>query len=184
MPTQTAIKYFGYGTNRDLEMMQHMIGRQDINGQPGKLLGYELCIQKLEQIRDTIPGKSPGSASPREIIRKVFGDAFELFVARPKADGVIYGTIWELRPEEIALVKEWEMVELGMQEEVHAMAVDEKGNIIAVETQAVMDPPAVIDRIVTGDQYEPYIAPKDKMLGGADYVRADYLKRQTANLGN
>lgn len=172
------VKYFGYGSNKDLEMMVHMVGRQDLKGEPGKLLGYELCIQKLENIRDIIPENSPVSVSPREIIRQNFGDVFELFIARPKADGVVYGTIWDLTPEEIELVKEWEMVELGMQEEINAMAINNNGDIIAVETQAVMDPPAQIDRVVTEKDYPSYIAPKDKMLKIADETRKEYLKNK------
>ncbi len=165
------IKYFGYGSNKDFEMMAHMVGNQNLKGEPGILQNYELCIQKLNQIRD----KSP--VSPRKIIRDGFGDNFELFVARVKPGAEIYGTIWDLTPLEIELVKYWEMVELGMQEEVNAMAVDSEGNNISVETQAVIDPPPLIDRVVTDHDYEPYIVLKEKMLSVADHVREVYFKQ-------
>src|SRR3990167_6132240 len=132
---KVVVKYFGYGSNKDLDMMAHMVGRRDLKGEPGKLLGYELCIQKLEQIRDSYP------VSPREIIRKGFGDEFELFIARQKGGSVIYGTIWYLTLDEIELVKNWELVDLGMQEEVEAKAIDSKQSEITVETQAVINPP-------------------------------------------
>lgn len=177
---QKIIKYFGYGSNKDLDMMIHMVGRKDLRGDPGKLLGYELCIQKLEHIRDIIPHPDILPISPREIIRKGHGDSFELYIARPKPDGVIYGTIWDLTSEEINRVKNWELVDFGMQEEVNAMAMDAKGDIVQVETQAVVDPPAVIDRVVVDlKDYPSYIAPRDVMLKTADTALADYLKIRT-----
>ena len=45
------MQYFGFGTNRDLEMMAHMIGREDISGEPIKLVGYELCTLRGKQFR-------------------------------------------------------------------------------------------------------------------------------------
>jgi len=165
------IKYFGYGSNKDLDMMTHMVGRDDLKGEPGKLLGYELCVQRLDQIRDKKP------VSPREIVRSGFGDTFYLFVAREKPGSEINGTIWDLTPEELELVKNWEMTDLGMQEEVNAKATDLQGNIIDVETQAVINPPPEIDRVVTDPKYDPYIVAKERMLSVADNVREDFLKR-------
>lgn len=165
------IRYFGYGSNKDLDMMVHMVGRQNLKGEPGKLLDFELCVQKINQIRDKKP------VSPREIVRDGFGDSFELFVARQKPGAEIKGTIWELTPEELELVKNWEMTELGMQEEINAKAVDSSGNTIDVETQAVIDPPPEIDRVISDPDYDPYVVTKEKMLSVADGVREDYLKK-------
>lgn len=173
---KTIIKYFGYGSNADKDMMVHMVGRDDLKGEPGKLMGYQLCVQSLDQIRDIVPPTSPIKNSPRDLIRRNFGDKFDLFVAVPKPDAVIYGTIWDLTPEEIDLVKEWECVDYGMQEEVKAMAMDSKEDLIQVETQAVVDPPADYYDVIEGNDYPRYIADKNKMLETADRVRLAYLK--------
>lgn len=173
---KTIIKYFGYGSNADKDMMIHMIGRDDIVGEPGKLIDYQLCIQSLDQIRDMVPPTSPIKDSPRDLIRKNFGDTFDLFVAIPKQGAVTYGTIWDLTPDEIDLVKEWECVEYGMQEEIKATAIDFQGNAIEVETQAVIDPPAQYHTIIDGNDYSRYIVNKNKMLETADKVREDYLE--------
>jgi hypothetical protein len=175
------VKYFGYGTNKDLDMMVHMVGRNDLHGKPGKLLGYELCTQRLDQIRDSVPSQSPVRVSPRAIIHQTYGDTFDLYIARPKNEGIIYGTIWDLTTDEMELVKEWELVDYGMQEEVHAIAVDVKGAIISVETQAVMNPPAEIDKNITGENYEPYIVLKSKMLEAADNSRIAFLQQREKN---
>ncbi|OGE31668.1 hypothetical protein A2631_00785 [Candidatus Daviesbacteria bacterium RIFCSPHIGHO2_01_FULL_44_29] len=174
--TKTIVKYFGYGSNADRDMMVHMVGREDLKGEPGKLIGYQLCIQTLDQIRDIVPEASPVKTSPREMIRQTYGDSFELFIAIPKPDAVAYGTIWDLTPEEVNLVKEWELVDYGMQEEVNAMAMDSAGNLIQVETQAVLDPPGEFDRVVEGNDYPRYIADRDAMLREADKARLSYQK--------
>lgn len=165
------INYFGYGTNCDKDMMAHIVGNSSLKGEKGKLLGFELCIQKLKHIRNIIPKSSPINKSPRELINKNFGDEFELYIARPKQDGEIVGTIWELSKEELELVKEWELVYIGMQEEVRAIAINSKGKLINVETQALMKPPAEIDRVVKDKDYPAYIVSKEKMLKVADKSR-------------
>lgn len=156
--------------------MVHMVGREDLKGEPGKLIGYQLCIQSLDQIRNIILPTSPLKKSPQQIIRKGFGDKFDLFIAVPKPDAVAYGTIWEFTPEEIELVKNWELVDFGMQEEVQAMAINSNGDLIQVETQAIVDPPAEYYTIIEDNEYPRYIADKELMLKKADEVREDYLK--------
>lgn len=174
---KTIIKYFGYGSNADKDMMVHMVGREDLKGEPGRLIGYQLCIQSLDQIRDIIPPTSPLKKSPQQVIRGTFGDKFDLYVAVAKPDAVAYGTIWDLTPEEIDLVKDWEMVDGGMQEEVQAMAMDSKGELIQVETQAVIDPPGEFYAIIEDNDYPRYIADREKMLKTADENRESHLKR-------
>lgn len=77
------ILYFGFGTNKDMAMMQHMIGREDIAGVPGRLLGYEVCIQKARQMRTLVPPTSPVSKTPRQLIIDNWYDDFPMFVSRP-----------------------------------------------------------------------------------------------------
>lgn len=170
------VKYFGYGSNADKDMMVHMVGRQDLKDEPGRLIGYQLCVQSLDQIRDIVPPTSPIKDSPRKVIQRSFGDKFDLFIAVPKPDAVTYGSIWDLTPDEIDLVKNWELVYLGMQEEVQAMAMNSNGELIQVETQAVVDPPAEYYAIIEDKDYPRYIADKEKMLEIADKVRLDYQK--------
>jgi len=177
------IKYFGFGTNRDLDMMTHMIGRANISGEPAKLMGYELCIQRGKQFRNEIPKTSPLDISPRTLIVSAWGPEFEMYVSRPNPDGVIYGTIWDITPEEFELTREWEMVDYGAQEDAKGIAINSKGEIIEVITQSFLNPPIPeIDRVVTEENYEPYIASKEAMLKRAGEVRLQYLdlKKKTA----
>lgn len=166
------IKYFGFGTNRDIDMMAHIVGRKNISGEPGKLIGYELCILKGKQFRDIIPKTSPLNISPRTLIVNSWGPDFKMYVSRPNPDGVIYGTIWDITPEEFELVREWELVDYGAQEDARGMAINSRGEIIEVITQSFLNSPIPeIDKVVVGDDYNPYIASKEAMLKKADEVR-------------
>lgn len=178
---QKMINYFGYGSNRDLDMMAHIIGRDNIEGEPGELLGYEMCIQLTHQFRKEIPKNSPLKKSPFEIISDVWGPNFEMYVSRPNQNGVIYGTIWKITPEEMDFVSEWELVDYGAQENTWGIALNSKGEEIKVITQTFLKP-TEIDRVVTGDDYEPYIEDKKAMLRRADETREQYLELKKKGL--
>ncbi len=170
------VYYFGFGTNKDLAMMQHMIGRENIIGEPGKLRGYEVCIQRADQFRTEIPKDSPFPSSPKDLITGSWGPEFEMYVSQPNIDGVAYGTIWQITPPELELVREWELVDYGAQEDAWGTAVNSKGEKFEVITQSFMRPPIDIDRVVTGPDYEPYIWAKNDMLKRADELRLQYLR--------
>jgi hypothetical protein len=170
------VKYFGFGTNRDLEMMEHMVGRKNIKGEHAKLLGYEITIQRADQFRDEISPNSPNpKLSPRDLIMKVWGPKFEMFTSRPNPKAVAYGAIWDLSPEEFELVREWEIVDFGCQEDAYGIAETDGGKKVRVITQSFLNP-AEIDRVITGDDYELYIWDKKAMLKQADRVRKEYLE--------
>lgn len=169
------LKYFGPVTNGDPEMMYHMVGRH-LHGEPGTLKGYDLCIQKIHQIRNIIPKTSPLTRSPQEIIRAQFGDSFELYVLRPNPKGEVPGTIWDVTPQEMELIREWEMVDYGMQEQIKVTALDSQGNPVEVEIQVLLDEPHEIDRVVNAEIADLYIAPKEKMWAVADWCREEYFK--------
>ena len=174
--SNTTINYFGFGTNQDLEMMEHMIGRKNIKGDHGKLIGYEITIQKASQFRTEIPPTSPlQGMSAKDLMVKSWGDDFEMFTSRPNPEAVAYGTIWYITPEELELVREWELVDYGCQEDAYGTAITDDGRLIEVITQSFLKP-ADIDRVITGDDYEPYIWNKEAMLKKADEVRIAYLE--------
>ena len=116
--------------------------------------------------------------SPREIIKNGFGNSFKLYVIRPKDGKSVHGTIWNLTREEFERTRNWELVDFGMQEDAKGMAVDSKGKQVQVETQALLKEPREIESIIEGDNYDPYIAPREAMLKTADEVLKDYLKRK------
>lgn len=170
------IAYFGFGSNKDLEMMQHIIGRNDIHGIPGHLIGYDLCIQLGRQFRTEIPKNSPAPISPRDLIIRSWGPDFQMFVSKPNPTGITYGTIWFITPEELQLVRNWELVDFGAQDDARGFALGDDGELYEIITQSFVGPqPIEIDRIIKGGDYAPYIHDKAAMLAKADAVREDFL---------
>ena len=171
------IAYFGYGTNKDADMMAAMVGRKNLKGEPGMLPGYEVCIQKSNQIRNSVLKDAPFPVSPRELITKGFGGEFELYVIRENPKGEAYGTIWYLTAEEMELVNKWELVDFGMYELTKATAENNKGEKVPIVTQALLKEPKEIDRPVAGKDYEPYLVAKDYILKKADDFRKNFWEK-------
>lgn len=169
------VHYFGFGTNKDLAMMEHMIGRKKIKGTPGVLIGYELCIQRTDQFREEIPPTTPYAVPAKKLILNTWGPKFEMYVSRPNPTGLTYGTVWEITSEELAFVREWELVDYGCQEDAWGFALV-KGKLQKVITQSFMKPPIDIDRVVTGKNYPAYIWSKKAMLKRADEIHEMYLQ--------
>ena len=174
------VRYFGYGTNRDHDMMAAMIGRNNLLGVPGKLPGYELCIQALSDIPDVVAERAPVSLSPREIVGRAFGSSFEVYVTRPNPGSVAYGTIWDITSEELKLVHEWELLDFGMQNEMKATAVGSDGEAVDVDTHGLQNPDTPVNRVVSGDDYVDYLVPREDILRVANEVRLEYLARISA----
>jgi len=171
------LNYFGYGTNRTLDMMAAIIGRKEIEGIYGKLLGFELCIQKIDDIPDKILQTAPFPSSPRKIISECFNNDFELYIIRPREKAITYGIIWKITQQEYELVRDWELLEFGMQEDVKAVAIDAKGKIINVITHGSLSSKMPMDRVVEGNDYEDYLVPKKDILEVAEKSRKEYLER-------
>lgn len=174
---QATVLYFGYGSNKDRDMIEHMVGRKEIVGEPGKMIGHDLCIQKLDQVNDKILPTAPSPISARKIVGDAFKGNFELYVTRPNPNGVCYGTIWHLTPEEQKLVHDWELLEFGMQDYFQAVAMDSKENMVNIESHGLLDPTTPVDRVVTGENYETYLVPKADILAVADRTRKEYNER-------
>lgn len=168
-----------YMTGPAPEMMKSMVGRDRIKGEWAVLPGIELAIQKLHQIRNTVPKHSPDKRSAQQIIRDGFGDAFDLYLNIPNPEGSSRAMIWYLTPKEFALAHKWELIEEGMQEDVKGLAVtEEDGEFKSVTVNGLQRPPFEVDHVVYRDVYVPYVAPVDQMHKVADESRKKFLKSQ------
>ena len=158
-------------------MMAAIIGREKIDGAPARLLGFELVVQKTNDISNEIIKTAPIPASPRQIVEKAFDKNFELYIIRPRINGVTFGTIWQIKEKEYQLVREWELLDFGMQQNIHAIAVGSKNTLINVVTHGTLNRRAFINRTIEGNDYDNYLVMKDKILKVATRVREEYLAR-------
>ena len=60
--------------------------------------------------------------------------------------------------------------------------MNSKGEIVEVIVQAFLKSQPEIDRVVDGNNYEPYIASKEAMLEKADEVRLEFLEMKKKNM--
>lgn len=178
IPSEPVIKYFGFGTNKDRDMMEHMIGRKDILGETAKLPGYEVCTQLAKHFNTEIPQDSPIDRSAYHILVGSWGEEFEMYASIPKEDAIAYGTIWYITPLELELVREWEMVDYGAQEDAYGIAITKSGDKIPVITQSFIKQSYTIHKTIEGPDYAAYVHDRAAMLKTADEVRLDYLKNK------
>lgn len=172
------IAYFGYGTNRDQDMMMAMIGRNDIKGERGVLKGYELVIQNLEDISDKIVEGAPFHSSPQEIMKSALGESAKLYIIRPNPSAETYGTIWQITEDEYEMVRDWELIDFGMQEDLELKVENMSGMDIQTKTHGSSNPALQASQIIVGADYEDYIVPKEVIIKTAKRVHKEFLERQ------
>lgn len=167
---------FQYMTGPDQGMMKSMIGRDKIKGELAVLPGLELGIQKIYEIRNTVPINSPDKRSSQAIIRDNFDDNFELYLVRPNPKGASHAMIWSITPDEFKLAREWELVDQGMQEDLKALAITEDGKFRSVTVHGLQRPPFRVDRIAMKEGYSPFIVDPAQMLKEADKSREKFAE--------
>ncbi len=159
------IEFFGYGTDRDPEMMKTIIGRLP-KGYPATIEGFELCVQSWDEIPE----------EARKILSPPWDNNFKSYVLRPtlKQNKRVRGTVWLITPQERKLIDNWELV--GKWYHVFVLRINTHDNLPKqIEIQVIYD--QNIKKVVHGEYYRNYIASKSKILDLAEKARSDYLKR-------
>ncbi len=162
------ILYFGFGANRDPRMMVAITGNENLVGRPGVLIGYKLCVQRLDQIPD--PARTKIRASG-------WLDTFESYTIREALEGEVHGIIWELTPQERELVRDWELIDFGWQRDIYTVAFTEDGQALDIQTEGLRKGQE-IDREVDGENYETWLEPPEDFERIAIKAREEYFARQ------
>lgn len=169
------ILYFGYGANRDPKMMEWITGNKNLVGKPGILKGYKLCVQRLDQIPDTVAPTAPAPYSARaNVISGGWPETFESYIIKKDAQGKVHGTIWELAPQDRELVRDWELIDFGWYKDITAETTD--GKKVTVETEGLREGQK-IDREVDGKNYETWLQPPKDFERIATKSRQEYFDR-------
>lgn len=157
------IYFFGYGADRDPEMMKAIVGRVP-KGEEAAISGFELCVQSLADV----PFKA------QQIIKQSWDHSFKSYAIRPARDmtSVVTGTMWELTPRERKLIDNWELT--GLWYDVFFIA---KGapHPVNIELQIIQNQP--IRSIENGRHYKTFLNTKDKMIDAANRLRLEFLKK-------
>ncbi|MFZ1549511.1 MAG: hypothetical protein WBO56_03665 [Microgenomates group bacterium] len=172
------MKYFGYGANKTAEMMSAITGKpiEQLKGVPVVLKGYELGVQRFDQIPDTMMVGSMLPVPVKEIIGGAWSDpeSFETYVIRP-GEGEVLGTMWDLTERDRALVRDWELVGDWYKEQM-VTVTDEEGQEVEIQTE-ILGYGQDLDRIVDGMDYPPFLRELSEFQRVAEGARMQFLER-------
>lgn len=156
--------YFGYGANRDADMMEAMVGRKP-TGSPTILEDYELCVQVWDEIPDGIVKQT--------LEKSGWDSTFRTYCIKPAAGKTVNGTAWILTRHEFdELVGAWEMHGLWY-EPTEVSVADIQGQTYRAKTEIIADPR--IRQTVDGT-YPTFLNDRAKMLDAASMCRKAYLE--------
>lgn len=149
--------YLGYGANSDQDMINAITGRV-LSGQKAHITGFELCVQKLENVPEI----------PRKILKRAWGDSFESYVIK-EGLGRVYGTLWEMTTIDRDHISKWELIPEGWYTPVNVEAILEDGSKVRSATEMIVD--QTVNRVVDGKNYKTYLMDKRKMIASARVCR-------------
>jgi hypothetical protein len=172
------VLYFGYGANRHADMISAITGKSpyELKGVPAVLIGYELAVQRLDQVPEGIAPGAPVKVSPRAILEAAWPPGFTSYVIRSNEDGQVRGTIWELTVDERERVRDWELVDFGWYEDFEGMAMTDNGEEVSVLGERI-NHRQPIDHIVNGLEYETWLNDPEVFRVKAAQTREEYDKR-------
>lgn len=180
---ENKVLYFGYGANSQREMTEAITGNKHLVGHTGVLKGFKLCVQRMDQIPNSVFPTSPVPVSPRQILKESWKDDFETYIIKPGEEtDEVAGTVWELTPLERELVRDWELVDFGWYKDMKGKAVTRDGTEVNVQTEGFREGQEV-DREVDGKNYKPFLNRLEDFERVAEKARREYFERQRAKEG-
>lgn len=171
------IKYAGFGPNRNPTMMNAITGGAKVIGRVA-ILDVELCAQRMDQTPDEPVAN--GLPSPRGILVPKWGPDRIAQVARRTPDKIIDAMLYELDSYELALLKNWELIDLGWKNLEPVAVKRTDGTVIGSDTEVaftdLITSGQKIDHTLDGRLYPTYLYnTADELHNQAKAVRRDYL---------
>jgi len=160
---KSTVNFFSYVRGDDEEIMESIFGRKNIHHEKAILHGYELCIQTAKNVIDTILPTCKLDKSPRQILTGKRGQHFELFTIRPNPSKSIQGDIWYVTKDEYEHLRDYELIDCGMSEDIITKAVTENGETLKVSTHGLVSDLDNITKVVDEDYKRPEIPKEEKM---------------------
>lgn len=154
------VLYFGFGANRDIEMIRAITGRSAI-GVPATLEGFHLCVESFENI----------APRAQAILAEQWDETFVSYGIVRQPDASVRGTVWLLTERQRAAVCKWELEGLWSHDARNLDAtVDLFGMSIPVRAVSEELRHQKV-RLVDGNAYETFVVPKERILEVAELVR-------------
>lgn len=178
MPNNEPVLFFGYGANRDPDLMRALFGRLPA-GQPKTVVlpGHELVIQTLDHVPDAVMPDAPAELSPQALLKDVWDDSFRAYSARPAAGKSIVGTLWKFTPRQLEMMRDWELIDFGWHQETQVTVIDYARRKFTATTPLLGDNERVLQTIPDGTQYPNFLNSQRKTIANAQRARHDFLER-------
>jgi hypothetical protein len=158
------VYYFGYGANREPEMVYAITGRRPKVIGTAVLDGYRLGVQTLRQIPSA-------GANPRRIVHRAWGSAFRSYTIEADPESDVAGTLFKISLHDRHLLDTWELVAEGWYDKQDiTVTLKKSGKAYHAETQ-VMGREQRPSYVVNGLNYHPWLQPKHRFLRLALAVR-------------
>ncbi len=153
------VRYFGYGANRDPEMMEAILGRVP-EGFPGEISGFQLCIQTWKEIPDRV----------KKVLAPAWGEDFQTYCVRPTAGtSRVHGVVWRLSRAERKFLDAWELTYLNWYK-VFLLQYQISNNF-HIQTEIPFMADSFVNRCIKGERYKTFLMGKKKILEVANNVR-------------
>jgi len=156
------IYYFGFGANKDRDMIEAIVGRK-LSGRQAFVEGFDLVIQSLDDIAEPA----------RTVLRKAWGDVFQSYALK-RGSNVVYGMLWDVTRKDLGHIATWELESENWFKQIEVLAtLEEDGSKVMAITQIVENQPH--QKIVTEKDYSPFPVPKEKLIAMANKTRVRVL---------
>ncbi len=164
----STLHYFAYGTPRDPEMMEAIIGREP-EGVPGTLYDYQMVIQRAAEIPDRVRNILASNWTGEEV------GQFETYAIRRNIGTRVVGMVWGITPEERELVDNWELND-GLWYRKTDVEVHTSDRVLAASTEMIDDTSLSVAEAVHPN-LPLYLMDKRRMLEVARKVRENHLRQ-------
>lgn len=154
------VLYFGFGANRDIEMIRAITSRSAI-GVPAMLHGYHLCVESFKNI----------PVRARRILAEQWDEMFVSYGIICDPETSVYGTLWLLTDRQRVAVLKWELEGLWSHNICDVpVTIDLFG--ISIPVRAVSEELRHQNvQLVDDKNYETFIVPKERILKVAELTR-------------
>ncbi|MFH1089274.1 MAG: hypothetical protein V1716_02520 [Candidatus Uhrbacteria bacterium] len=145
--------YFGFGANRDTEMITAITGQKPFFGFPAKIKNFELCSQAISQM--------PKPAQKN--LKECWDENFLSYGIRPNFNESVKGTIWLLTNKQREAVCYWELTGLWSKKIKTTAFINIAGLEIPIKVETEFLPNQEAAQ-VSGQRYKTFIVPKEKLI--------------------
>lgn len=150
------VYYFGYGANREPEMITAITSNLPELIGMAILQDYQLCIQDLSEITEA-------AGNPKARLTASWGTTFKSYVIVPKQGSRVSGAVFRMPLHERHMVDAWELVQAGWYDRAVVMVTLDSGKTIRAETQ-VLAAGQEASLVVNGLDYRSWVMPKERLL--------------------